>query len=92
MDTRKILHADNKGRILLGREYAGAFIGVSVSSNGLFLQRMQVIPMEANKKKKTSANILGYAGAWEKMSDSDLTSFLKEVRTRRKATSKRNKI
>jgi hypothetical protein len=48
--------------------------------------------METNKKKKNSTNILGYAGAWEKMPDSDLNSFLKEVRTRRKATSKRNKI
>ena len=90
MDTNKILHADNKGRVLLGREYAGAFLGVSVSTEGLFLQRMQIIPMET--KKKSSANILGYAGAWEKMPNSDLNGFLKEVRTRRKATSKRNKI
>lgn len=92
MNTNKILHADSKGRILLGREYAGAFLGVSVSTEGLFLQRMQIIPMETNKKKKASTNILEYAGAWEKMPESDLNSFLKDVRTRRKVSSKRNKI
>lgn len=92
MNANRILRADNKGRILLGSDYAGAFLGINVSSEGLILRRMQVIPMETTKKTKSTKNILQYAGAWEKMPDAELDTFLKEVQTRRKANSKRKKI
>ena len=92
MNTNRILRADNKGRILLGSEYAGAFLGINVNSEGLLLQRMQMIPIETKKKAKQSKNILQYAGAWKKMPEIELDNFLKEVQTRRKATSKREKI
>lgn len=90
--SERILRADSKGRILLGSEFAGSFLGVTTSTDGIFLQRMQVVPIQNPEKKKSSENILKFAGAWEDMSDSDFEEFQGNIKTRRKASSKRAKI
>ncbi|HMV78066.1 MAG TPA: hypothetical protein PK453_02210 [Leptospiraceae bacterium] len=91
MKTERIVRADSKGRILLGADYAGSFLGIQSEGEGLFLRKMQVIPLK-NEKKKDIRNIVQFSGIWEDMSEEKFESFLTEVSERRKISSKRKKL
>lgn len=91
MKTEKIVRADSKGRILLGADYAGSFLGIQSDGEGLFLRKMQVIPVK-NEKIKDFRNIVQFAGIWEDMSEEKFESFLDDVKERRKSSSRRKKF
>ncbi len=91
MKTEKIVRADSKGRILLGADYAGSFLGIQSDGEGLFLRKMLVVPLK-NEKNKENRNIIQFAGIWADMPEEKFESFLDDVKERRKSSSKRKKF
>lgn len=91
MKTERIVRADSKGRILLGADYAGSFLGIQPEGEGLFLRKMQVVPLKT-EKTRDSRNIVQYSGIWEDMPEEKFESFLNEVKERRKISSRRKKL
>ena len=93
MEHIRVIRAASKGRVLLGKEFAGAFLGMNTQQNGIFLEKVQFVSIKKTNLREPSSKILDFAGAWDEMPEKDFTDFLKTTAGRRKKSgSKRKKF